>query len=100
MKEIILTTNLFQYVNDNLDYCDNQLTYTKQYLEKMMGVKDPNVKNIVISFINDNGQYCDCELMMNGFRDDETYEKLEWLLETIRNKKTNISSIIQSLQNK
>ncbi|MED9904164.1 MAG: DUF2695 domain-containing protein [Lachnospiraceae bacterium] len=53
-------TDLFDYLDENMDKCDDELSLTRQFLmENNLPI------NEVIEWLETNGGYCDCEVLAN-----------------------------------
>jgi hypothetical protein len=51
---------LFNYVSETTEHCDNTLLHTENFLDS----KKLDKKKI-IKWLNSKGGYCDCEVLMN-----------------------------------
>lgn len=53
-------TNLFDYLDETMDECDDELSLTRQFLtENNLPIDE------VIEWLETNGGYCDCEVLAN-----------------------------------
>ncbi len=53
-------TDLFDYLDENMDKCDDELSLTRQFLmENNLPISE------VIEWLETKGGYCDCEVLAN-----------------------------------